>query len=121
MSHLSLATLFPGVSQNGNGFVQDSTPGAAQQAANAVAVSSGRMNQMTSLAGTGQLAGEADVMMISGIKGPLGESVNVPPVTLAGQLGTPVQIGSITLPLWQWLALALGLGAAAGYYMGRRG
>mgnify|MGYP001598671237 CR=1 FL=1 len=72
------------------------------------------------------LAGEADVMMISGVSpietggGVLPASVAIPAPSLTGQLQQPVQLGTITLPLWQWLLVAALLGGAGGYYLGRR-
>lgn len=88
----------------------------------------------------GSFAGEADVMMISGlgndvpihstariIEGPPpgvdyapGAGPRIPTATLTGQLQVPVSIGTVTLPLWQWLLIAALLGGAGGYYLGRR-
>ena len=71
-------------------------------------------------------AGEADVMMISGlgadaVQVPDGVSVvGMPTQTLTGQLQFPVTLGKWTLPLWQWLVIAALLGGAGGYYLGRR-
>lgn len=103
----NLGQLFPGISAGNNGFYVQQTGGAA-----------------------GHLAGEADVMMISGLNAPEGV---VPPAggvsavggplpaqTLRGQLQFPVTIGTITLPVWQWLVIAALLGGAGGYYLGRR-
>lgn len=86
----------------------------------------GRFVQMTG-SSAGPLAGEADVMMISGIGNPAATapvetqtSQLIPPQTLQGQLSFPVTLGSLTLPLWQWLLIAALLGGAGGYYLGRR-
>jgi hypothetical protein len=88
--------------------------------------------QQTGMAGTGALAGEADVMMISGLgqnvtaagSPPPGVSVvgspAIPQPTLSGQFQQPVTLGTLTLPLWQWLLIAALLGGAGGYYLGRR-
>lgn len=76
------------------------------------------------------LAGEADVMMISGIGsaaqlaptegGVPPAGMQVPAPMLSNQLGQPVTLGPVTLPLWQWLLIAALLGGAGGYYLGRR-
>lgn len=95
-----IANAFPGLSGAGGIFMQQT---------------GGPMNQA--------LAGEADVMMISGVE-PVGTQQGVAPgipaPTLSGQLQTPVSIGTVTLPLWQWLVIAALLGGAGGYYLGRR-
>ncbi len=111
----SLQTLFGGQLQGEGGRYFQQTGGAAARSA--------------------PLAGEADVMMISGIGNPeavtpspvaAGANIGtvgspaIPPPTLSGQLGTPITIGTITLPLWQWLVVAALLGGAGGYYFGRR-
>lgn len=109
MNPTHLNSLFPGLSPAGHGgFYVQQTGGASSPS-------------------TG-LAGEADVMMISGlaaeaVNAPQGVSVvgaGLPAPTLAGQLQFPVTIGTITLPLWQWLVIAALLGGAGGYYLGRR-
>lgn len=96
------------------------------------------------------LAGEPDVMQISGmpsgigtpptfdptrfvadegvralptaVTAPPGVSVVGAPATqgLRSQLMQPITIGPITLPLAGWLAIAALLGGAGGYYLGRR-
>ena len=75
----------------------------------------------------GPLAGEADVMMISGIGNAAqvdptagGVPPAIPSQSLTGQLQLPVQLGKFTLPLWQWLLISLLVGGAGGYYLGRR-
>jgi len=108
-NHLSLSSLFPDLSGGQNGVYFQGARGA------------------------GALAGEADVMMISGLGAdavpagtpPAGVSVvgappSVPAPSLTGQLSLPVTLGPLTLPVWQWLVLAALLGGAGGYYLGRR-
>jgi hypothetical protein len=73
---------------------------------------------------SGSFAGEADVMMISGLGADAGmNTAATPPIpqpTLWGQLSVPVTIGTMTYPLYVWLILAALLGGAGGYYLGRR-
>lgn len=96
MNQLSLGTLFPGISGGQGGVFMQHTGGAP-------------------------LAGEADVQMISGVE-PVGSgpAPAIPSSSFGGQLSLPVTLGSITLPLWQWLVFAALLGGAGGYYLGRR-
>lgn len=104
MSPQQLAQLFGGVTPVGGGVYMQQTGGP--------------------MAGAGSFAGEADVMMISGINGaapvPTEGGVPVGAQTLSGQMQYPVTLGTITLPLWQWLLFALLAGGATGYYLGRR-
>lgn len=71
---------------------------------------------------SGAFAGEADVMMISGVGNDAvtGTPPPIPSPTLGGQLSIPVTIGTMTYPLYVWLILAALLGGAGGYYLGRR-
>ncbi len=67
------------------------------------------------------LGDDAAVMMISGLKdAPSGAPASPPPVDLMTALKTPIRIGSLELPLWVWLAAALALGGAGGYWFAKR-
>lgn len=117
-----LSQLFGGrISGVGGTFIQDTNP----------AVSVLNPGQRANM----HLAGEPDVMMISGVGVPEGVSAPpgvstvgqpatnaplIPPQSLTGQMQLPVTIGSFTLPLWQWFIIAALLGGAGGYYLGRR-
>ena len=119
--HPNLGAMFPGLTQHGGkAYI---TPTGARPLAAAPVPGSKR-----------GLAGEADVMMISGLNGAPRANLDMynqmqpngmagfaaAPAGLMEQLKVPVTLGAITLPLWQWLLLALAAGGAAGYYMGRR-
>lgn len=42
------------------------------------------------------------------------------PVGLMAQLSQAITLGTITLPLWAWLLISAGLGAAGGYWAGSK-
>ncbi len=126
MSVPNLGSVFPGLQmQGGRAFVRSGGPKTGAR---------NTLGAASAARPVGQLAGEADVMMISGLgQNGLdvaaasmnimqGEGAALPTApSLMEQLAVPVTIGSLTLPLYAWLLLALGVGGAAGYYMGRRG
>jgi hypothetical protein len=69
------------------------------------------------------LGDDASVMMISGVGNVPANAPAVPvapAVDLMTALKTPIRIGSLELPLWVWLAAALALGGAGGYWLGKK-